>query len=153
MLADQDFLTWAGKMQDTSCVTSPAATEAYGHGITASADAVKAKDVRPVVNPIARDQSYPARSQADYDVQLRDLRPRPARAYSRPVREIPVEQVPEDVAEAVRAAARGEIVFLTEDGERLAAIVPPGYAVELEDLAPDEVLALLDEMAADQPEP
>lgn len=51
-----------------------------------------------------------------------------------------------------RAAARGEIVFLTDDGERLAAIVPPGYAVELEDLSPDEVLQLLDEMAADQPE-
>ncbi len=46
----------------------------------------------------------------------------------------------------------GEIVYLTEDGERLAAIVPPGYAVELEDLSPGEVLALLDEMAADQPE-
>lgn len=68
------------------------------------------------------------------------------------VREIPVEQVPEDIAEMARAAARGEIVFLTEDGERLAAIVPPGYAVELEDLSPDEVLQLLDEMAADQPE-
>jgi antitoxin (DNA-binding transcriptional repressor) of toxin-antitoxin stability system len=68
------------------------------------------------------------------------------------VREIPVEQVPEDIAEMARAAARGEIVFLTDDGERLAAIVPPGYAVELEDLSPDEVLQLLDEMAADQPE-
>jgi hypothetical protein len=68
------------------------------------------------------------------------------------VQEIPVEQVPEELAAAARPPARGEIVFLTEDGERLAAIVPPGYAVELEDLAPDEVLALLDEMAADQPE-
>jgi antitoxin (DNA-binding transcriptional repressor) of toxin-antitoxin stability system len=68
------------------------------------------------------------------------------------VREIPVEQVPEELAEAARAVAGGEIVYLTEDGERLAAIVPPGYAVELEDLAPDEVLALLDEMATDQPE-
>lgn len=68
------------------------------------------------------------------------------------MQEIPVEQLPEELAETARAAARGEIVFLTEDGERLAAIVPPGYAVELEDLAPDEVLALLDEMAADQPE-
>ncbi|HEY2518679.1 MAG TPA: hypothetical protein VGJ19_01110 [Streptosporangiaceae bacterium] len=68
------------------------------------------------------------------------------------MREIPVEQVPEDIAEMARAAARGEIVFLTDDGERLAAIVPPGYAVELEDLSPDEVLQLLDEMAADQPE-
>jgi antitoxin (DNA-binding transcriptional repressor) of toxin-antitoxin stability system len=69
------------------------------------------------------------------------------------VREIPVEQVPEELAEAARAAAHGEIAFLTEDGERLAAIVPSGYAVELEDLSPDEVLELLDEMAADQPEP
>lgn len=68
------------------------------------------------------------------------------------MQEIPVEQVTEQLAEAARAAARGEIVFLTEHGERLAAIVPPGYAVELEDLSPDEVLALLDEMAADQPE-
>ncbi len=68
------------------------------------------------------------------------------------MREIPVEQVPGEIAEAARAAARGEIVILTEDGERLAAIVPSGYAVELEDLAPDEVLQLLDEMAADQPE-
>jgi antitoxin (DNA-binding transcriptional repressor) of toxin-antitoxin stability system len=68
------------------------------------------------------------------------------------VREIPVEQVPEELAEAARAVAGGEIVYLTEDGERLAAIVPPGYAVELEDLSPGEVLALLDEMAADQPE-
>jgi antitoxin (DNA-binding transcriptional repressor) of toxin-antitoxin stability system len=68
------------------------------------------------------------------------------------VREIPVEQVPEELAEAARAAARGDIVYLTEDGERLAAIVPPGYAVELEDLSPDEVLELLDEMAAGQPE-
>jgi antitoxin (DNA-binding transcriptional repressor) of toxin-antitoxin stability system len=68
------------------------------------------------------------------------------------VREIPVEQAPEEIAESARAAAAGEIIYLTEDGERLAAIVPSGYAVELDDLAPDEVLALLDEMAADQPE-
>ena len=63
-----------------------------------------------------------------------------------------MEQVPGELAEAARAAARGEIVYLTEDGERLAAIVPPAYAVELEDLSPGEVLALLDEMAADQPD-
>jgi antitoxin (DNA-binding transcriptional repressor) of toxin-antitoxin stability system len=68
------------------------------------------------------------------------------------VREIPVEQVPEEIAAAAEAAAHGEVVYLTRDGERLAAIVPPGYAVELEDLSPDEVLELLDEMAADQPE-
>ena len=76
----------------------------------------------------------------------------PGRRTVRSVREIPVEQLPGELAETARAAARGEIVFLTGDGERLAAIVPSGYAVELEDLSPDEVLQLLDEMAADQPE-
>jgi antitoxin (DNA-binding transcriptional repressor) of toxin-antitoxin stability system len=68
------------------------------------------------------------------------------------VREIPVEQVPEDLAEAARVAARGEIVYLTEDGERLAAIVPPGFAAELEDLAPGEVLELLEDLADGEPE-
>ncbi|MBV9795079.1 MAG: hypothetical protein JO016_14210 [Actinobacteria bacterium] len=68
------------------------------------------------------------------------------------MREIPVEEVPEEIAAVAEAAARGEVVYLTRDGERLAAIVPPGYAIELEDLSPDEVLELLDEMAADQPE-
>ena len=68
------------------------------------------------------------------------------------MREIPLEQVPGEIAEAARAAARGEIVYLTEDGERLAAIVPPVFAAELEDLAPDEVLDLLDDLSADQAE-
>jgi antitoxin (DNA-binding transcriptional repressor) of toxin-antitoxin stability system len=68
------------------------------------------------------------------------------------VREIPVEQVPEELAESARAAARGEIVYLTENGERLAAIVPPGFAAELDDLAPDEVLELLDDLGDGQPE-
>ncbi|HWG11975.1 MAG TPA: hypothetical protein VG268_01750 [Streptosporangiaceae bacterium] len=68
------------------------------------------------------------------------------------MREIPVEQVPEELAESARAAARGEIVYLTENGERLAAIVPPGFAAELDDLAPDEVLELLDDLGDGQPE-
>jgi antitoxin (DNA-binding transcriptional repressor) of toxin-antitoxin stability system len=63
-----------------------------------------------------------------------------------------VEQVPGELAESARAAARGEIVYLTEDGERLAAIVPPGFAAELEDLAPDEVLELLDDLGDGQPQ-
>ena len=68
------------------------------------------------------------------------------------MREIPVEQVPGEVAEAARAAAQGEIVYLTEDGDRLAAIVPPEFAAELEDLSPDEVLELLDDVGDDRPE-
>jgi antitoxin (DNA-binding transcriptional repressor) of toxin-antitoxin stability system len=68
------------------------------------------------------------------------------------VREIPVEQVPEEIAELARAAAQGEIVYLSQDGERLAAIVPAVFAAELEDLAPDEVLDLLDDLSADESE-
>jgi antitoxin Phd len=40
------------------------------------------------------------------------------------------------VGDAAHEAARGEIVYITEHGERLAAIVPAEYAAELaEDLA------------------
>jgi antitoxin (DNA-binding transcriptional repressor) of toxin-antitoxin stability system len=53
------------------------------------------------------------------------------------VREIPLDQAPSEIAAAARAAARGQIVYLTEHGERLAAIVPPEFAAEMEDLSPD----------------
>ncbi len=68
-------------------------------------------------------------------------------AYIRGVREIPLDQAPSEIAAAARAAARGQIVYLTEDGERLAAIVPPEFAAEMEDLSPDEVLELLDDLS------
>ena len=63
------------------------------------------------------------------------------------MREIPLDQAPSEIAAAVRAAARGQIVYLTEHGERLAAIVPPEFAAEMEDLSPDEVLELLDDLS------
>ena len=63
------------------------------------------------------------------------------------VREIPLDQAPSEIAAAARAAARGQIVYLTEHGERLAAIVPPEFAAEMEDLSPDEVLELLDDLS------
>ena len=59
------------------------------------------------------------------------------------MREIPLDEAAREIAAVARAAARGEIVYLTEDGERLAAIVPPELAAELEDLSPEEVLDLL----------
>jgi len=68
-------------------------------------------------------------------------------AYIRGVREIPLDQAPSEIAAAARAAARGQIVYLTEHGERLAAIVPPEFAAEMEDLSPDEVLELLDDLS------
>ena len=43
-------------------------------------------------------------------------------------------------------AARG-------DGQRLAAIVPPEFAAELEDLSPEEVLDLLADLTDDRADP
>ena len=65
------------------------------------------------------------------------------------MREIPLDEAPREIAAVARAAARGEIVYLTEDGQRLAAIVPPGLAAELEDLSPEEVLDLLADVAGE----
>ena len=49
--------------------------------------------------------------------------------------ELPVEQAPA-VADAAHEAAGGKVVYITEGGQRLAAIVPADYAADLaEDLA------------------
>ena len=65
------------------------------------------------------------------------------------MREIPLDEAPREIAAVARAAARGEIVYLTEDGQRLAAVVPPELAAELEDLSPEEVLDLLADVAGE----
>jgi antitoxin (DNA-binding transcriptional repressor) of toxin-antitoxin stability system len=65
------------------------------------------------------------------------------------VREIPLDEAPREIAAVARAAARGEIVYLTEHGQRLAAVVPPELAAELEDLSPEEVLDLLADVAGE----
>ena len=65
------------------------------------------------------------------------------------MREIPLDEAPREIAAVARAAARGEIVYLTEDGQRLAAVVPPELAAELEDLSPEEVLHLLADVAGE----
>ncbi len=65
------------------------------------------------------------------------------------MREIPLDQAPGEIAAAARAAALGQIIYLTEDGQRLAAVVPPEVAAELEDLSPEEVLNLLADLAGD----
>jgi len=56
--------------------------------------------------------------------------------------EFPLDQAPGDVAAAAHDAARGKVVYLTEHGERLAAIVPAELAAELENLTPEEFHAL-----------
>jgi hypothetical protein len=54
------------------------------------------------------------------------------------VSELPVENAPA-VADAAHEAAGGKVVYITEGGQRLAAIVPADYAADLaEDLADAE---------------
>lgn len=67
------------------------------------------------------------------------------RRYSGAVDEIPLDEAPGDVAAAAYDAARGKFIYLTEHGQRLAAIVPADLAAQLENLSPDEFRELLDD--------
>jgi antitoxin (DNA-binding transcriptional repressor) of toxin-antitoxin stability system len=60
--------------------------------------------------------------------------------------EVPLDQVP-GVADAAHDAARGQVVYLTEHGERLAAIVPAELAAALEGMSPEEARELLEDLA------
>ena len=60
--------------------------------------------------------------------------------------DLPVETTP-GVAAPAHEAARGQIVYITEHGERLAAIVPAAVAAELERLSPAELAELLEDFA------
>jgi hypothetical protein len=51
------------------------------------------------------------------------------------------------VADAAHEAALGEVVYLTENGQRLAAIVPAEFAAVLEKMTPDEARILLEDLA------
>ncbi len=57
--------------------------------------------------------------------------------------EIPLEEASGQVTDAAHDAARGQVVYLTEHGERLAAIVP----AELESLTPEQPRELLEDFA------
>jgi DNA-binding MarR family transcriptional regulator len=61
-----------------------------------------------------------------------------------------VTAAPGDVAAAAHDAARGKVVYLTEHGERLAAVVPAELAAELENLTPEEFHELLEDFADTQ---
>jgi TorA maturation chaperone TorD len=51
------------------------------------------------------------------------------------------------VADAAHEAALGEVVYLTENGQRLAAIVPAEFAAALEKMTPREARELLEDLA------
>jgi antitoxin (DNA-binding transcriptional repressor) of toxin-antitoxin stability system len=61
--------------------------------------------------------------------------------------EIPLDEAPSAVSDAAHDAARGRVVYLTEHGERLAAIVPAELAAELENLSPEAFRELLEDFA------
>ena len=56
-------------------------------------------------------------------------------AYPEVMSELPVDDGP-DLSAAAHQAARGHVVYLTEHGERLAAIVPAEFAALLEGMTP-----------------
>ena len=60
--------------------------------------------------------------------------------------DLAVENAPA-VAASAHEAARGQVVRITEHGELIAAIVPPGVAAVLERLSPDELAQLLEDFA------
>jgi antitoxin (DNA-binding transcriptional repressor) of toxin-antitoxin stability system len=60
--------------------------------------------------------------------------------------ELPVDTAP-SVAEAAHEAARGEVVYLTKNGQRLAAIVPAEFAAALEGIGPGEAEEVLGDLA------
>jgi hypothetical protein len=60
--------------------------------------------------------------------------------------DLELDDVP-DVADAAHQAANGQVVYLIGQGQRLAAIVPAEFAAALEDLTPEQVHELLEELA------
>ena len=60
--------------------------------------------------------------------------------------DLTVEKAPV-VAASAHEAARGQVVYITEHGQRLAAIVPAEFAAALENLTPEQVQELLEDLA------
>jgi hypothetical protein len=66
--------------------------------------------------------------------------------YAGRMSELPVEDAP-GVSSAAHDAAGGRFVYLTEHGERLAAIVPAEYAAALEQIKPADAASFLEDLA------
>ena len=80
------------------------------------------------------------------DAAAREGRVRSWQGYSGAMSELPVDGTP-GVAGAAREAARGHVVYLTERGERLAAIVPAEFAEALEGMSEQDARELLEDLA------
>ena len=70
----------------------------------------------------------------------------PSPGYPEGRSELPIGGTP-GVAGGARDAARGHVVYLTERGERLAAIVPPEFAEALEGMSEQDARELLEDLA------
>ena len=70
----------------------------------------------------------------------------PSPGYAEGMSELPIEGTP-GVAGAARDAARGHVVYLTERGERLAAIVPAEFAEALEGMSEQDARELLEDLS------
>ena len=66
-------------------------------------------------------------------------------AYLETMSELSLDNGP-DVSAAAHEAARGHVVYLTEHGQRLAAIVPARFAAPLEGMTPGQVRELLEDL-------
>jgi hypothetical protein len=64
--------------------------------------------------------------------------------------ELPLDEAPRAVSDAAHNAARGQVIYLTEHGQRLAAIVPAELAAELEGLSPEAFRDLLEDFTDSQ---
>jgi hypothetical protein len=60
--------------------------------------------------------------------------------------ELPLDDEP-GISAAARDAAHGHVVYLTEHGERLAAIVPAEFAAVLEGMTPEQARELVEDLA------
>jgi hypothetical protein len=70
-----------------------------------------------------------------------------AQAYPEAMSELPLDDGVPDISAAAHDAAQGHVVYLTEHGARLAAIVPAEFAAALEGMTLDQARELLDDLA------
>lgn len=70
-----------------------------------------------------------------------------AQAYPGVMSELPLDDGGPDISAAAHDAAQGHVVYLTEHGERLAAIVPAEFAAALEGMTPGQARELLEDLA------
>jgi antitoxin (DNA-binding transcriptional repressor) of toxin-antitoxin stability system len=61
--------------------------------------------------------------------------------------ELAIEDAPRLSPAVAREAASGQVVYLTDHGQRVAAIVPARIAAQLERMSADELAELLEDFA------